>query len=48
MDEITLLGGSELFSAFDQAVLARIVQDARRVECERNFVIFEEGPVRQD
>jgi CRP-like cAMP-binding protein len=43
MDEIELLARSELFSAFDRAVLQKIVLDARRVDCDRNDVVFEEG-----
>jgi CRP-like cAMP-binding protein len=42
MDDLDLLSGSDLFSAFDQTVLQRIVDAARPLECERNFVIFEE------
>jgi CRP/FNR family transcriptional regulator, cyclic AMP receptor protein len=42
MDDLDLLSGSDLFSAFDQTVLRRIVEAARPLECERNFVIFEE------
>ena len=38
-----LLARSELFSAFDRGVLQKIVLDSRRVECDRNDVIFEEG-----
>jgi CRP-like cAMP-binding protein len=43
MDEIELLARSELFSAFDRAVLQKIVLDARHVDCDRNDVVFEEG-----
>jgi CRP-like cAMP-binding protein len=43
MDEVELLTRSELFSAFDRAILERLVLDARRVECDRNEVLFEEG-----
>jgi CRP-like cAMP-binding protein len=42
MDDIELLGRSELFSAFEQTALERLVSAARTVECERNLVIFEE------
>jgi CRP/FNR family transcriptional regulator, cyclic AMP receptor protein len=42
MDDLDLLSGSDLFSAFDLTVLRRIVEAARPLECERNFVIFEE------
>ncbi len=42
MDDFDLLSHSELFSSFDQTVLRRIVEAARPLECERNFVIFEE------
>jgi CRP/FNR family transcriptional regulator, cyclic AMP receptor protein len=43
MDLVDLLARSELFSAFDRATLERLVEDARRVQCERNFVLFEEA-----
>jgi CRP/FNR family transcriptional regulator, cyclic AMP receptor protein len=43
MDEIELLARSELFSTFDGSVLRQLVHDARRVECDRNDVVFEEG-----
>ncbi len=42
MDDIELLAGSELFSAFDRTVLHDLVRSARPVACERNVVIFEE------
>jgi CRP-like cAMP-binding protein len=42
MDDIELLAGSELFSAFDEMALHDLVRSARRVACERNVVIFEE------
>ncbi len=42
MDDIELLAGSELFSAFDRSVLHDLVRSARPVVCERNVVIFEE------
>jgi CRP/FNR family transcriptional regulator, cyclic AMP receptor protein len=42
MDDLDLLSGSDLFSAFDLTVLRRIVDASRPLECERNFVIFEE------
>ena len=38
-----LLSRSELFSAFDRGVLERLILDSRRVECDRNEVLFEEG-----
>jgi CRP/FNR family cyclic AMP-dependent transcriptional regulator len=43
MDDIELLARSELFSAFSDSFLERIHAVARPVECERNFVIFEDG-----
>ncbi len=43
MQDIELLGRSELFSAFDEALLGRIVEQAVPISCERNVVIFEEG-----
>jgi CRP-like cAMP-binding protein len=42
MDEVDLLAGSELFSAFDSDALGELVRDARVAQCERNFVIFDE------
>ena len=42
MEDIELLARSELFSAFDEAALQKLVGSARPVECERNFVVFEE------
>jgi CRP/FNR family cyclic AMP-dependent transcriptional regulator len=42
MDDIDLLARSELFSAFDETMLRKLVEAARRVECDRNFVLFEE------
>jgi CRP/FNR family cyclic AMP-dependent transcriptional regulator len=42
MDDIDLLARSELFSAFDETMLRKLVETARRVECDRNFVLFEE------
>jgi CRP-like cAMP-binding protein len=48
MEDVGLLARSELFSDFDPAVLERIVADARRVEYDRNQVIFEEGDEADD
>jgi CRP/FNR family cyclic AMP-dependent transcriptional regulator len=42
MDDIELLAGSELFSAFDRTALYDLVRSARRVACDRNVVVFEE------
>jgi CRP-like cAMP-binding protein len=42
MEDIDLLARGELFSAFDEATLQKLVGSARRIECERNFVVFEE------
>jgi CRP-like cAMP-binding protein len=42
MDDVDLLGRSELFSAFDEPALRTMVTSSRPVECERNFVIFSE------
>jgi CRP/FNR family cyclic AMP-dependent transcriptional regulator len=42
MDEIELLGRSELFSAFDESALRHLVGASRPLELERNFVVFEE------
>jgi len=43
MQDEQLLSNSELFRAFSPEALARVVAEARRLECERNFVVFEEG-----
>jgi CRP/FNR family transcriptional regulator, cyclic AMP receptor protein len=43
MDDAELLSRSELFSTFDRSALENISVAAHPVECERNFVIFEEG-----
>jgi CRP/FNR family transcriptional regulator, cyclic AMP receptor protein len=43
MDDMELLGRSELFSAFSDEVLRVIQAAATPVTSERNFVIFEEG-----
>jgi len=43
MDDVALLGRSELFSAFDAKSLRRILADARPVRFGRNQVIFNEG-----
>ncbi len=48
MDDIELLGRSELFSAFSDAALELIQAEASAVECERNFVIFDEGAEADD
>jgi len=42
MDDIELLAGSELFSAFDESTLATLVAAARPLECDRNVVVFSE------
>jgi CRP/FNR family cyclic AMP-dependent transcriptional regulator len=43
MDDLQVLGSSDLFAAFDQASLERVVSGARSLHCERNDVIFAEG-----
>ena len=43
MQDLELLARSELFSAFSDAVLERIQSAATAVECDRNFVLFQEG-----
>ncbi|HWE56778.1 MAG TPA: Crp/Fnr family transcriptional regulator [Acidimicrobiales bacterium] len=43
MEDIGLLGRSELFSAFSDAVLERIQAAAQPMACDRNHVIFQEG-----
>lgn len=48
MEDIELLGRSELFSAFSDDVLERIQAAAKPVQCDRNFVIFREGDEAED
>jgi CRP-like cAMP-binding protein len=48
MEDAGLLARSELFSDFDPAALQRIVAEARRVEYDRNQVLFEEGARAED
>ncbi len=48
MEDIQLLGRSELFSAFSDQALDLIQAAATPVACERNFVIFEESDPAQD
>lgn len=43
MDDLVLLARSELFSAFDEAALARVAAGAAALEAQRNQVLFEEG-----
>lgn len=43
MDDIELMARSDLFSAFPAEALARMVAASQPVNCDRNFVIFEEG-----
>jgi CRP-like cAMP-binding protein len=43
MEDAGLLARSELFSDFDPGALQRIVAETRRVEYDRNQVLFEEG-----
>ncbi|MGH9054248.1 MAG: Crp/Fnr family transcriptional regulator [Acidimicrobiales bacterium] len=40
--ETDLLARSELFSAFDEAALRRLVATSRSLDCERNDIVFEE------
>jgi CRP-like cAMP-binding protein len=42
MNDVELLGQSDLFSAFDEDTLHKLVEASRPVECARNFVIFSE------
>ena len=42
MDDVDLLAGSELFSALDRETLKELVDAARVLQCDRNFVIFDE------
>ena len=48
MDDIQLLGRSDLFSAFSDEVLARVQAAATPVTCERNFVLFQDGDQAED
>jgi CRP-like cAMP-binding protein len=43
MDDLALLARSDLFSAFDEVALQRLVAGARPLRCDRNQVIFTEG-----
>jgi CRP/FNR family cyclic AMP-dependent transcriptional regulator len=43
MDDLELLGRSDLFSAFDEEGLRHLLTGARPLRCERNDVIFTEG-----
>lgn len=43
MDDLALLGRSDLFSAFDGEALERLLTGARSLHCERNQVLFVEG-----
>jgi CRP-like cAMP-binding protein len=42
MVDVELLARSELFSAFDEPALHKLVALSRPIECDRNFVLFEE------
>jgi CRP-like cAMP-binding protein len=48
MDDINLLARSELFSAFHEDVLRRIVSLSRQIDCERNQVLFQDGDEAAD
>ena len=43
MDDLELLARSDLFSAFDQSALTRVLTGVRPLRCDRNFVIFASG-----
>lgn len=43
MDDLSLLAGAELFSAFDEASLRRIADASERRLLRRNEVVFDEG-----
>lgn len=43
MDDVELLGRSELFSAFSDSVLEQIRTSMTSTDCDRGFVIFNEG-----
>lgn len=48
MDDVDLLARSELFSAFPDEALKGLVEHAKQNECDRNFVLFEEGDEADD
>ncbi len=48
MTDLELLGRSELFSAFDDATLARLAEHVDVVSCKRNAVLFREGDDASD
>ena len=48
MSDLELLGRSELFSAFDDATLERLVQHVETVSCKRNAILFHEGDEAAD
>lgn len=48
MEDLDLLGRSELFSAFSDEDLGRIQAAATPLACERGFVVFSEGDPAQD
>ena len=48
MTDLELLGKSELFSAFDDSTLQRMLGHVEAVTCKRNAVIFEEGDDASD
>ena len=43
MEDVALLARSDLFSSFDEEAIRRVVESAHPVQCERNFVLFEDG-----
>jgi CRP/FNR family transcriptional regulator, cyclic AMP receptor protein len=43
MDDLQLLGSSDLFASFDETALGKVVAGARSLRCERNDVVFTEG-----
>jgi CRP/FNR family cyclic AMP-dependent transcriptional regulator len=43
MTDLDLLAQAELFSEFDAAALDSVARSVRPLDCERGFVIFEEG-----
>jgi CRP/FNR family cyclic AMP-dependent transcriptional regulator len=48
MEDVDLLGRSDLFSAFSDTVLQRIAAAATQVRGERGFILFSEGDTAED
>jgi CRP/FNR family transcriptional regulator, cyclic AMP receptor protein len=48
MDDRFLLARSDLFSAFDESGLQRVLAAVERRSCQRNYTIFEDGDEAQE